>query len=90
MVDPIFIAAIGVATLGAWELLTGRPLLGRAPGNLSERGTRLYGASSLALSLGVIALAASYPTGLAFMTFGIGILILVATTHLVTSRKATS
>jgi hypothetical protein len=80
--------AIPMAAFGAWELLVGRSLFGRVPRNLSQRGVRLYGACSLALSLVAIALAVTYPTGLAFMTYGIGILALVGTVQVVTSRKA--
>jgi hypothetical protein len=89
MVDPIFIVATVAAALSTWQLFVGRPLSGGSKWNLSERGHRLYGACSLALSLVAIALAATYPTGLAFMTYGIGTLALVGTVQLATRRKAT-
>jgi len=89
MVDPIFIVAIATVALSSWQLAVGRPLFRRPTWNLSERGHRLYGACSLALSLLAIALALTYPTGLAFMTYGIGTLALVGATQLVTRRKAT-
>ena len=90
MVDPILIVASATAVFGAWELCLGRPLFGRTPWNLSERALRIYGACSLALSLVAIALALSYPSGLAFMTYGIGVLASVAVVHLVTRRQATN
>jgi hypothetical protein len=89
MVDPMVIFPSVTAVLGAWELLTGRGTFG-SPRGLSQRGLRLVGAYSLALSLVVIALDLTYPSGLAFMTYGIGILALVATIHLVTRRRATN
>jgi hypothetical protein len=89
MVDPIFIVATATAAFSAWELVVGRPLFGPSPWNLSERSLRLYAACSLALSLIAIALALTYPTGLAFMTYGIGTLALVGTVQLATRRKAT-
>lgn len=86
----ILIFPIATAAFGMWELVSGRPWYGRSPWNLSGRGLRLYGACSLALSLVVIALAVTYPTGLAFMTYGIGILVLVGTVQLATRLKATN
>jgi hypothetical protein len=90
MVGPILVIAIATAAFGAWELIAGRPLFGRSSWNLSERAHRLYGACSLVLSLVAIALAVTYPAGLAFMTYGIGTLALVGTVQLVTRLKATN
>ena len=87
MFDPILDVAIVTAGLGLWELLVGRPVFGRPGWARSATGIRLVGGYSLALSLVVVTLSVTRPGGIPFMTFGIGVLILVATVQIARRRN---
>ena len=89
MVNYLVIISLATAGLGLWEIVTGRPLLGAAGWPLQVRATRWAGAYTLTVSLVVAALALSYPSGLAFVTYAILMLAFAATVQLTRKRRAT-
>ena len=88
MVNFVALIALGTAGFGIWELIVGRPLRRAPDWPLSQRATRWGGAYTLAVSLLVAALAISYPTGVAFMTYGILVLAFAATVQLTKKRRS--
>ena len=88
MVNYLVIISLATAGLGLWEIVTGRPLLGAPHWPLQARATRWGGAYTLAVSLVVAALALSYPTGLAIVTYAILGLAFAATVQLTKLRRS--
>ncbi len=88
MVNSLVIVSLATSGLGLWEIVTGRPLFGGARWPLNARATRWGGAYTLAVSLGVAALAISFPAGVAFMTYGILVLAFAAIVQLTKMRQS--
>jgi len=88
MVNFVALIALGTAGIRLRELIVGRPLPRPPDWPQSQRATRWGGAYTLAVSLLVAALAISYPTGVAFMTYGILVLAFAATVQLTKRRRS--
>jgi len=79
MVDPLIVIPAATAGVGFWVLVTGRTLRGVPRWPLEGASLRLAGAYDLLGSLVVLGLAVAGNVGLAFLTYAVLALVLVAT-----------
>jgi hypothetical protein len=88
VVDWMVVFPAATAVLGLWVALSGRTLRGRPRWPLDGHALRLVAAFDFLASLAVVVLALRHEDGIAFLTYGLSALILVAAVQLAVRRKS--